>query len=223
MKVARRRSRGFRLGLAVAAAIAPLAATARAAGELPPEHPTTPYSATMRNTFSITEPGGGSSGGDTVEIHVSGARLHERPKIMGDKIAIVDMGKQQVILFDPKATDKVASLFPLNDEPIAYIQGRAGLAAYNPEWPAPKVAGEDKVAKQKCTVLQYGRPGEDGITACVSKEGVVMRAKINFPNYEREFEALDYDAGQQDEKWFRAPEGYKVEKGAGPEEVAPPE
>ena len=227
MKVARRRSRGLCLahclGLTVAATIGPLAAIARAADELPPERPTTPYSATIRNTYSITEPGGGSSGGDTFEIHVSGARLHERPKIMGERIAIVDMDKREVIEFDPKATEKIAAIFSLNDTPIAYIQGRAALAAYDPEWPAPKIAGEDKVAKQKCTVLHYGKPEEDGIAACVSKEGVVLRAKIKFPDYEREFEALDFDAGQQDEKWFRVPEGYKVEKATEPETAAPPE
>ncbi len=215
---------GLRLALGIAVAVAALVAVrARAEAELPPERPTTPYSATIRNTFSITEPGGGSSGGDTVEIHVSGARLHEKSKIMEQKTAIVDIDKHEVIEFDPKATDKVAARFPLSDTPIAYVQGRAGLAAYNPEWPAPKVAGEDKVAKQNCRVLHYGKPEEDGIAACVSKEGVVLRAKIKFPDYEREFEVLDYDAGKQDEKWFRAPEDFKVEEGAGPEDAAPAE
>jgi hypothetical protein len=141
-----------------------------------------------------------------VEIRVSGARLLEDSQIMEEKSVIVDMEKREAIEFDPKATEKIAARFPLNDAPIPYIQGRAGLAAYDPEWPPPKIAGTEKVAKQKCTVLHYGKPEEDGIAACVSKEGVVLRAKIKFPNYEREFEALDFDAGKQDEKWFRPPE-----------------
>ena len=215
---------GLRLALGIAAAIAALTAMrARAEGELPPERPTTPYSATMRNTYDIRKPGGGSSGGDTVEIHVSGARLHEKASIMQQKSAIVDMEKHEVIEFDPKATEKVAARFSLNDAPIPYVQGRAGLAAFNPQWPAPKFVGEDKVAKQKCTVLHYGKPEEDGIAACVSKEGVVLRAKIKFPDYEREFEALDFDAGKQDEKWFRPPDGFKIVDAAEPEEAAPTE
>ena len=123
------------LALGIAAAVVALgAAPARAEEPLPPERPTTPYRATMRNTFSITEPGGGSSGGDTVEIRVSGARLLEDSQIMEEKSVIVDMEKREAIEFDPKATDKVAARFPLNDAPIPYIQGRAGLAAFNASW-----------------------------------------------------------------------------------------
>ncbi len=207
----------------VVSAVALGAVPARAEDVLPPERPTTPYSATMRNTFSITKPGGGSSGGDTVEIRVSGARLLEVSRIMEEKSVIVDMEKHEAIEFDPKATDKVAARFPLNDAPIPYIQGRAGLAAYDASWPAPKIAGTDEVAKQKCTVLHYGKPEEDGIAACVSKQGVVLRAKLVFPNYEREFEALDFDAGKQDEKYFRPPEGFTVVEGAGPEDAEPTE
>jgi hypothetical protein len=136
---------------------------------------------------------------------------------------IVDMEKREAIEFDPKATEKIAARFPLNPAPIPYIQGRTGLAAYDPEWPAPKIAGTDEVAKQKCTILHYGKPEEDGIAACVSKEGVVLRAKIKFPDYEREFEALDFDAGKQDEKWFRPPEGFQLVEGAGPEDAEPTE
>lgn len=208
------------LSLGIAVAVVALgAAPARAEESLPPERPTTPYSATMRNTFSISEPGRMSSGGDTIEIRVSGARLLEDSRIMEEKSVIVDMEKHEVIEFDPKATEKVAARFPLNDAPIPYIQGRAGLAAYGASWPAPKIAGTDEVAKQKCTVLHYGKPEEDGIAACVSKEGVVLRAKLKFPNYEREFEALDFDAGKQDEKYFRPPEGFQVVDGAGPEDT----
>ena len=207
------------LGLGIAVAVVALgAAPARAEESLPPERPTTPYSATMRNTFSISEPGRMSSGGDTIEIRVSGARLLEDSRIMEEKSVIVDMEKREVIEFDPKATDKVAARFPLNDAPIPYIQGRAGLAAFDASWPAPKIAGTDTVAKQKCTVLHYGKPGENGIAACVSKQGVVLRAKLEFPNFEREFEALDFDAGKQDEKWFRPPDGFTIVEGAAPED-----
>ena len=211
--------RDFALALNIAAAAIALgAAPARAEDALPPERPTTPYRATMRNSFSITEVGGGESGGDTVEIRVSDARLLEVSKIMEEKSLIVDTEKHEVIQFDPKATDKVAARFPLNDAPIPYIQGRAGLAAFDASWPAPKIAGTDTVAKQKCTVLHYGKPGENGIAACVSKQGVVLRAKLEFPNFEREFEALDFDAGKQDEKWFRPPDGFTIVEGAAPED-----
>lgn len=215
---------GLRFALGMAAAFAALAgARARAEGELPPERPTTPYSATIRNTYDIRRPGGGSSGGDTIEIRVSGARSLEVSRIMEAKSVILDLEKQEAIEFDPKAPDKVAERFQLNDVTSTYIQGRAGLAAYNPSWPAPKIIGEDKVAKQKCTVLHYAKPEEDGIAACVSKEGVVLRAKIKYPDYERTIEALDFDAGKQDEKWFRAPDGFKVVEAAGPEEASPAE
>jgi len=214
----------IRVALGMAASVAALAAVgACAESERPPERPTTPYSATIRNTFSISEPGAGSSDEDTVEIHVSGARLHEKSKILEVKTSIVDIDKHEVIEFDPKATDKVATRLALKDIPVPYIQGLAGLAAHNPEWPAPKVVGEDKVAKQNCSVLHYGNPAENGIAACVSKEGVVLRAKIKFPDYEREFEALDFDAGKQDEKWFRPPDGFKIVDAAEPEEAAPTE
>jgi len=215
---------GLRLALGIAAAVAALVAVrARAEAELPPERPTTPYSATIRNTYDIRRPGGGSSGGDTIEVRVSGARSLEDSQIMEEKSVILDLEKQQAIEFDPKATDKVAQRFGLNDVTSTYIQGRAGLAAYNPSWPAPKIIGEDKVAKQNCTVLHYAKPEEDGIAACVSKEGVVLRAKIKYPDYERSFEALEFDAGKQDEKWFRPPDGFKIIDAAEPEEATPGE
>jgi hypothetical protein len=212
----------FALGM-VAAVAALVAGRVRAEGELPSERPTTPYRATIRNTYDISRPGGGSSGGDTIEIRVSGARSLEVSRIMEEKSVILDLEKQEAIEFDPKATDKVAERFRLNDVTSTYIQGRAGLAAYNASWPAPKIVGEDKVAKQKCTVLHYAKPEEDGIAACVSKEGVVLRAKIKYPDYERSFEALDFDAAKQDEKWFRPPDGFKIVEGAGQEDTEPSE
>ena len=180
---------------------------------LPPERPTTPYAAEVRNTYDISTPGGGKSGGDTLEIRVSGSRLHEKSKIMEETTAIVDTEKSQVIEFDEKSADKIARRFPLNDTPIPYIGGRAALAAFDPEWPAPAVAGQDKVAGEKCTVLHYGTPAQNGIAACVSKQGVVMRAKLVFPDYEREFELLHFDAGKQDEKYFAPPKEFKLEDG----------
>jgi hypothetical protein len=201
---------------ACAIAVVAFVAPARAADEtaLPPEKPTTPYEAEVRNTYDIRTPGGGSSGGDTLEIRVSGGRLYEKPKIMGDTTAIVDTEKHEVIEFDEKSADKVAAKFALNDAPIPYIGGRAALAAFEPAWPSPKVVGQDKVAGEKCTKLEYGNPAENGIAACVSKEGVVMRAKIKFPDYEREFEILDFDAGKQDEKWFAPPKDFKLQENA---------
>jgi hypothetical protein len=191
-------------------ALLALAAPALAEESLPPERPTTPYRAMIRNTYSITEPGGGKSGGDTLEIRVSGPRLREQSQIMEEKVFLVDTAKREVIQFDPKAADKKAERFELNDAPIPYVDGRAALAAFDPSWPPPTVAGQDKVAKQKCTVLHYGKPDEDGIAACVSKEGVVLRAKMVFPNAEREFEALEFDPGKQDDKHFAPPKEFAV-------------
>lgn len=206
----------FRLShLVAAAAVAFSAAPVCAEDELPPEHPTTPYRAMIRNTYSIHEPGGGKSGGDTVEIRVSGARLLEDSQIMEEKSAIVDTEKREVLEFDPQAGDKVAARFKLNDTPIPYVNGRAALAAFDPEWSAPKVAGKDKVAKHECTILHFGDPQQSGVVACVSVDGVVLRAKIVAPDYEREFEALEFDPGKQDEKWFRPPEGFSVVDGDG--------
>lgn len=198
---------------AVFASIALLASPAFAADELPPEHPTTPYAAKIRNTYAITEPGGGSSGGDTYEIRVSGARLYEDAQILDDKTVVVDTASRTVIEFDPKAEDKLAARFPLNDAPVIYVHGRSALAAIDPKWGPPKVAGEEKVAKQKCTVLHYGDPETDGIAACVSQQGVVLRAKLLWPNYERELEALEFDAGEQDETWFAPPKGFRIVEG----------
>jgi len=208
-------SRSLLLALC-AAAIAFAAAPTRAAEEtaLPPEKPTTPYKAEVRNTYKISEPGGGQSGGDTLEIRVSGPRLYEKPKIIGETTAIVDTEKREVIEFEEKGAEKIAKKFPLNDAPIPYIGGRSALAAHDPEWPAPVVAGQDKVAGEKCTILHYGNPAENGIAACVSKQGVVMRAKIVFPDYEREFEILDFDAGQQDDKYFAPPKEYELVDGS---------
>lgn len=197
-------------------------APAIAEDALPPERPTTPYRALIRNSYSITEPGGGKSGGDTLEIRVSGPRLVEKSQLLDQKTAIVDTLKHEVIEFDEKGKDKVAARFPLNDAPIPYIDGRTALAAYDSGWPAPTVAGKDKVAKQKCTIIYYGKPGENGITACVSKEGVVLRAKIDIPDYQREFEALEFDAGEQDEKHFAPPKDFEVVgAGEGAEEAQP--
>jgi len=59
-------------------------------------------------------------------------------------------------------------------------------------------------------VLQYGDPTTSGVTACVSKQGVVMRMKMVLADSEREFELLDFDDDAPDEKWFRVPEGFQV-------------
>lgn len=201
--------------LAPAAAAALLAAApARAAGELPPERPTTPYRAEIRNTYSIVEEGGGRSGGDTLVIRVSGARLFEDSQLMEEKSVIVDTEKREVLEFDPDAEEKLAARFELNDAPIPYVHGRSAIAAIDPAWGAPRVVGEDEVAKRNCTLLEFGRPDEDGARACVSKEGVVLRLRLVWPGYEREFEALDFDPGRQDEKWFRPPKGFTIVDGA---------
>jgi hypothetical protein len=195
------------------AAVAAVAAPAHAEEALPPERPTTPYHAKVRNSYSIERPGGGSSGGDTLDIRVSGTRLYEDAQIIEEKTFLVDTAKREVIEFVADAEEKVATRMELNDTPIPYVDGRVALAAYDPSWGPPKVAGSDKVAKQKCTILHFGKPEEDGIAACVSKEGVVMRAKIVWPGYEREFEVLDFDAGKQDDKWFRPPAGFTIVEG----------
>lgn len=188
-------------------------AAAKAADEaLPPEQPTTPYTATVRNAHDIRTPGGGSTGGDTLEIRVSQGRLYEKSKLLPEKAVIVDTAKREVIEFDPDTRDepKVAGRFELNDAPIPYIHGRSAIASYDASWGPPKVAGEDEVAKQKCTVLHYGDPAKSGVAACVSKQGVVMRMKIVLPDYERDFEILDFDDDAPDEKWFRVPEGFQI-------------
>jgi hypothetical protein len=195
-----------------AAALA-IAVPAFAEDALPPERPTTPYRAMVRNTYSVTEPGGGKSGGDTLEIRVSGPRLREQSQIMEEKTFLVDTAKREVIEFVAKGAEKTATRMPLNDTPIPYIDGRAALAAIDPNWGPPVVAGKDKVAKHECTILHFGKPDEDGIAACVSKEGVVLRAKMLWPNFEREFEALDFDPGKQDEKHFAPPKDFHVVDG----------
>jgi hypothetical protein len=201
------------LASAAAAALVLAGAPARAAGELPPERPTTPYRAEIRNTYAVVEEGGGRSGGDTLVIRVSGARLFEDSQLLQEKTVIVDTEKREVLEFDPDAEEKVAARFELNDAPIPYVHGRAAIAAIDPAWGAPRIAGEDQVAKRPCTRLEFGRPDEDGARACVSKEGVVLRLRLVWPGYEREFEALDFDPGRQDEKWFRPPKGFTVVDG----------
>lgn len=99
--------------------------------------------------------------------------------------------------------------------PIPYVDGRAAIAAVDPAWGAPRVTGVDAVAKRSCTVLAFGDPVEDGATACVSKEGVVLRLRMVWPGYEREFELLEFAPGRQDEKWFQPPRGFRVVDGNG--------
>lgn len=198
--------------IAIAAGIA-AAAPSHAEDALPPERPTTAYHAVVRNVYDIRRPGGGSSGGDTLDVRVSGPRLYEDARIMEEKTFLVDTSKREVIEFVADAEDKVATRMELNDTPIPYVDGRAALSAYDPSWGPPKVAGKEKVAKRECTVLHFGKPDEDGIAACVSKEGVVLRAKIVWPGYEREFEVLEFDPGEQAEKWFRVPKGFRIVDG----------
>ena len=192
-----------RLALGLLPALA-LASGARA--ELPPERPTTPYSATMRTVYQVDEPGHVESGGDTVEIRVSGQRLYEKSKIMEEKAVIVDMEARTVIEFVPDAAEKIAKRLTLGSQPIPYVRGRTSFA----EWGEPTVAGEDKVAKRQCSLLHYGKPDEDGAAVCVDAEGLVLRAVVKFPGFERTIEALEVDTGEQDEKWFRPPKDYEV-------------
>jgi hypothetical protein len=188
------------------------AAASAADDALPPEKPTTPYEATVRNSFDVRRPGGGSTGSDTLDIRVSGGRLYEKSKLLPEKAVIVDTEKREVYEFDPDTQDepKIAGRFDLSDSPIPYVHGRSAIASYDASWDPPKIAGEDEVAKQKCTVLHYGDPATSGVAACVSKQGVVMRMKIVLPDFEREFEILEFDDDAPDEKWFRVPEGFQV-------------
>jgi hypothetical protein len=189
---------------------------ARAAeDELPPERPTTPYRAKVRNRYAVVEPGGGRSGGDTLEIRVSGARLFEDSLLLDEKTVIVDTARREVVEFDPRARERVAARFALNDAPIPYVHGRAAIAAIDPAWGPPRVEGREEVAGRACTVLAFGRTEVDGARACVSPHGVVLRLRLVWPGYEREFEVLDLDLGRQDEKWFRPPKGYRIVDGAG--------
>lgn len=197
----------------LAATLAWVAPAAWAEEALPPERPTTGYHAKVRNSYSIMRPGGGSSGGDTLDIRVSGPRLYEDAQIVEEKTFLVDTAKREVIEFEADAADKIATRMELNDTPIPYVDGRVALAAYDTSWGPPKVAGKDKVAKRECTVLHFGKPDEDGIAACVSKEGVVLRAKFLWEGYEREFEVLDFDPGDQDDKWFHPPKDFKIQDG----------
>lgn len=186
---------------------------ARAEDALPPERPTTPYRAEVRNSYQISRPSGGQSSGDTLEIRVSGPLLYEASKLLEEKTVIVDTEKREVVEFDADAEEKVAARFALNDAPIPYVGGRAAIAAIDPAWGPPRVAGREKVARRGCTVLHWGQPEKDGAVACVSQEGVVLRARLVWAGYEREFELLDFDPGQQDEKWFRPPKGFAVVDG----------
>jgi hypothetical protein len=177
-----------------------------ARADLPPERPTQPYHATMRSVYEVSEPGHMSSGGDTVEIRVSGRRLYEKSKIMEEKAVIVDMEARTLLEFVPGAAEKVAKRLTLGTQPIPYVTGRTSFA----EWGEPTVAGEEKVAKRKCTLLHYGEPEEDGAAVCVDEVGIVLRAVVKLPGYERTIEALEVDTGDQDEKWFQPPKGYTV-------------
>jgi hypothetical protein len=199
--------------LLASALAAVLAAPLALAAELPPERPTTPYRAVVRNSYSMFEGGSGRSGGDTIEIRVAGPRLYEKSRIMEEKAVIVDTEQRSVLEFDPKDEERIAARFGLNDAPIPYVGGRSAIAAIDPAWGEPRVTGEDKVAKRGCTVLEYGT-AEDGAVACVSKEGVVLRLRLAWPGYEREFEILDFSPGRQDEKWFQPPKGFQVVEGA---------
>jgi hypothetical protein len=201
--------------LIAAVAMSAPAPSARSADPLPPERPATPYRARVRNTYAVVEPGGGRSGGDTLEIRVSGPLLFEDSQILEARSVIVDTEKREVLEFDPADAEKVATRFALNEAPIPYVGGRAAIAAIDPAWGAPLVAGEDEVAKRRCTVLHFGSPEADGAAACVSKEGVVLRLRLVWPGYERDFELLDFDPGRQDEKWFRPPKGFRIVEGAG--------
>jgi len=112
------------LGLvpALAACAALAGPPARAAGELPPERPTTPYRAKVRNTYSIVEAGGGRSGGDTLEIRVSGPRLFEDPQIMEEKTVIVDTEKREVLEFRRATAPLLMPLNQLAVQPIAVVR-----------------------------------------------------------------------------------------------------
>lgn len=203
------------LTFAAATALACASAPKRAADDsaLPPEQPTTAYEAKVRNHYEIAQDGGMESGADTVVIRVSGQRLRETSQALMEKTVVVDAAARSVLEFDERGDEPVAARFDLADAPIPYIHGRAALAAYDGSWPAPKVAGRDEVAGEPCTVLHYGAPGSDGIEACVSAQGVVMRAKIVWPGYQREFEVLEFDDGDQDEEHFAPPKGWKVVEG----------
>ena len=190
-----------------------LAASPAPAEELPPERPTTAYRAKVRNAYFAMDGGSGRSGGDTIEIRVSGPRLYEKSQILEEKAVIVDTEQRSVLEFDPKDRRKLAARFALNDAPIPYVGGRAAIAAIDPAWAAARVTGEDRVAKRDCTVLAFGEPEADGAVACVSKEGVVLRLRMVWPGYEREFEALEFSPGRQDEKWSRPPRGFQVVDG----------
>lgn len=79
---------------------------ARAQEPLPPGRPPTAYHAVVRDVYDIRRPGGGSSGGDTLDFRVSGPRLYDDARIMENKNLLVDTSEREVLEFDPGGQDE---------------------------------------------------------------------------------------------------------------------
>ncbi len=190
----------------IALLLAALAVPAARAADLPPAKPTVPYSATYKTNADEKVDGGQVvAEGDTIVVRVSGPRYRQESQIMRREVVIVDEEKKQGLEFVPGNPRKSATRFPIAGGGNPYIAGRSALATE-----APKIIGTDKVAGQSCTVLRYGDPEKEGIAACVTDQGIVVKARLKGPNGERTMEAVAVTVGPQDPAMFLPPADFKV-------------
>jgi hypothetical protein len=193
--------------IAALALLALLSASAgRAAEELPPNRPRVPYQGVFAVAFKgEIAPREQHEFEDQVTIAVSGRRLLQESRAGNPRMTLMDLAKGEVLEFDPEDPDKVVErVAPEDVPPVVFVDGSSVFE----EFGAPEAVGNEQVAGQPCTLLRFGDPEKEGAEACVTPDGIVARARLRLPGFERSWTAESLTKGPVADSRFALPEGF---------------
>jgi hypothetical protein len=195
-----------RLLLAAVLVLAP--ALAHAADELPPNRPQTPYQGVFAVTFKgEIAPRQDHEFDDQLTISVSGRRLLQESKAGSPRMTLMDLAKGEVLEFDPEDPGKVVErVAPEDVPPVVFVDGSSVFE----EFGTPEAVGNEQVAGQSCTLLSFGDPEKEGAQACVTGDGIVARARLRLPGFERSWTAQSLETGPVPDSRFALPEGFEA-------------
>lgn len=184
----------------LAAALTILALAAPAAAQDPPRIPTRDYAATYAMTgFSSEAP-------KTMQMSFNAALKRQRVDMAEDgknMSMIMDLGGQRVWMIEHThrvAMELTPGAGPGGELPLSQIEKDATLTR----------TGADRVAGLACTVYRVAHRGETTGTACITADGIMLRAEFEAGSTHGRVEATSVSLAAQPQERFEVPAGYQT-------------
>lgn len=192
-----------------------LAATAPAADELPPSRPSSPYEGVFEVAFKgEIAPQEETEFEDTLTVVVSGQRMQQESKAGDPKRTLMDLAKGEILEFDPEDPDRTVARVDIADvPPVLFVSGSSVFE----EFGAPQAVGNEQVAGHACTLLRFGDPEQEGALACVTSDGIIVRARVRVSRFERSWQATKLAVGPVSDERLGLPDGFVAPGGRGQE------